>query len=125
MVRICRHFSEGFCEFSDEICWYKHTAPENFPQTKKFKCSLCDKVFEIKSDFMKHRKMDHNEYVSVCKLNSNGSCHFGKEKCWYKHEDEVVNQFENWNDDNQEMMTRIFDMMEKFAERFDLIENQL
>ena len=48
-----------------------------------------------------------------------------KEKYWYKHENEKLNEFENWNDDNQGMMTRIFDMMEKFAERFDLIKNPL
>ena len=79
----------------------------------------------MKSDLMKHRKMAHNEYVSICKINRNGSFHFGKDFFLYKHENENVNEFENWNDGNQEMITRMFDMMEKFAERFDLIENPL
>ena len=30
-----------------------------------------------------------------------------------ENENEKVNEFENWNDDNQEMITRIFDMIEK------------
>ena len=50
--------------------------------------------------------------------------HFGEEKCWYIHIDQK-NYFEEINDESPELITRIFDMMEKFSERFELIENQL
>ena len=32
---------------------------------------------------------------------------------------------EEINEESPEIITRIFDMMEKFSERFELIENQL
>ena len=72
---------------------------------------------------MKHRKTQHPNNISICKTNNNGACNFGKEKCWFKHVDKETEVDEI--DDNKEMITRLFDMMEKFAERFELIENQL
>ena len=56
--------------------------------------------------------------------NINGSCHFGEGKCWFKHEGEKHEMEEIFNE-NPEIITKIFDMMEKFTERFEFIENQL
>ena len=60
----------------------------------------------------------------MCTKNRNGSCHFGDEKCWFKHEGEK-NAIEQNFDENPEIITKLFDMMEKFTERFEFIENQL
>ena len=68
---------------------------------------------------MKHRKTEHPNKISICKTYNN----FGSEKCCYKHVEKQTEVEEI--DDNTEMITRLFDMMEKFAERFKLIENQL
>jgi rubredoxin len=125
-VRMCLYFAQGICEFSDEDCWYQHETKESplDQALKEFKCSLCGHTFNIKSDFMKHRKREHPQNISICKTYNNGSCKFGNEKCWYKHIDKQ-SEMEEIIDDSPEIITRIFDMMEKFAERFELIENQL
>ena len=73
---------------------------------------------------MKHRKIKHKENVSICHKNMSGSCHFGAEKCWFTHTNEEIN-IEEINKESPNFMARIFDMMEKFNERFELIENQL
>lgn len=70
---------------------------------------------------MKHKKTEHHESISICKKYEIGSCRFTKENCWYKHENQENESVEN----NPEMIARIFDMMETFAERFEMIENQL
>ena len=68
---------------------------------------------------MKQRKTEHPQNISICKKYENDSCSFTKENCWYKHKkNEIV-------ENNPEMIARIFDMMETFAERFEMIENQL
>ena len=120
---MCLHYSEGHCEFSDEDCWYQHKPDESSQPLKEFKCSLCGQTFNFKPDFMKHRKTEHPNNISICKTYNNGSCNFGSEKCWYKHVEKQTEPGEI--DENIEIITRIFDMMEKFAERFELIENQL
>ena len=124
-VRMCLYYAKGNCEFSDEDCWYQHKLLESplFP-LKEFKCSLCGETFKFKHDFMNHRKSQHPENISICTKNDNGSCNFGNQKCWYKHV-EKQNENEEIIENNPEIITRIFNMMETFAERFELIENQL
>ena len=70
---------------------------------------------------MKHKKTEHPQNISICKKYESGYCSFTKENCWYKHENKENENVEN----NPEMIVRIFDMMERFAERFEMIENQL
>ena len=41
-----------------------------------------------KPDLMKHRKIEHSEYVPSCLKDKSDACHFGKEKC----EDEKENK---------------------------------
>ena len=63
--------------------------------------------------------------MSRCVLiKRHGSCAFGDEKCWFKQEGEK-NTIEQNVDENREIITKLFDMMEKFTERFEFIENQL
>ena len=73
---------------------------------------------------MKHRKHEHPRHDSVCTKSRTGTCHFGEEKCWFKHEGEK-NDIEEISNENLEIITKIFDMMGKCTERFELIEDQL
>ena len=43
---------------------------------------------------MKPRKSDHNEIVPVCRDSSNGTCSFGTETCWFRHDNEYDNDVE-------------------------------
>ena len=83
-VRLCQYFAEGCCDFTSEECWYKHELP-SVQTIKKFKCGICEKVFDFKWDLMKHRQNKHTKTVSICTKNRTNSCHFGEEKCWFIH----------------------------------------
>ena len=51
----------------------------------------------------------------------NGSCRRESNVCWYIHEDSNVSP----DHESSDMMTRLFEMMEKFTERMEQIETQL
>ena len=78
-----------------------------------------------KKEFMQHRKNDHTEFVSECKQNENGWCRFDWQDCWFKHDKETM-KYQSTNSDhtNSEMMRRLYDLMEKIAERIALVENK-
>ena len=69
---------KGVCEFEPEVCWYRHELPSSQTITE-FKCSLCGKIANSKPDLMKHRKIEHSEYVPSCLKDKSDACHFGKE----------------------------------------------
>jgi hypothetical protein len=95
----------------------------------EYKSRICEKVFKAKAEFMKHRRHEHVERVPVCRDALNGTCQFGNIKCWFNHEDiENFNGNENMkngNNFNQEVIDKIFDMMENFTKRIMEIENNL
>ena len=123
----CSFFLEGTCTFGDE-CWYSHKINSRKRLTE-YKCNICEKIFKLKSEFMKHRRNEHIESVPLCRDEKNGTCHFGKLKCWFIHEDvENLNEngmLENGNNVNQEVVDKIFNMMENFTQRILDIENNL
>ena len=86
-----------------------------------YTCGVCEKVYQVKSDFMNHRKNEHIEMISECTQYKNGSCGFGSEKCWYKH----GNIIENMHVEPTDMISRLFGMIEKFTKRMEEIERQL
>ena len=85
---LCKYFQDEKCNFSDDKCWYIHKKEDQAKQS--FKCGYCGQDFKIKSEFMLHRKCEHNDAVKVCINHLNGKCQFG-DKCWYNHEDENMN----------------------------------
>ena len=124
-VILCSFFVEGNCDFDTDTCWYIHDKKK--AQLQEFKCNLCGKVFKTKYKKINHKKENHPESVPECKDFKSGSCRFEKEKCWYKHsKDSVNNQIEpnimQSNDNNQDMIKRLFDMMEVFAEKMKVLE---
>ena len=78
----CWKYSAGNSEFGDENCWLDHCSTES----KKFKCGLREQVFSVQSDFHSHRKEKHRQLLPLCKNFHNGTCVYGKELCWFKHE---------------------------------------
>ena len=125
-IKLCRFFKIGACDFKDEVCWFSHEENKNssIPQTlTKYKCGFCEEIYHKKSEFMKHRKTKHIEQVPVCR---DGTwCNMG-ERCWYKHsEHEVNDENKEERETSQNMMKRIFDLMEKYGERIANIENML
>ena len=74
---------------------------------------------------MEHRKLEHPQKISACRKEMDGSCRFGDDKCWYSHKHSLkINETGNPSQD-QELINRLFTMMEKFTERIENIENQL
>ena len=126
-VSQCSFFIEGKCTHGDE-CWYSHKSDSRKVLTE-FKCKTCEEVFKFKSEFMKHRRAKHIESVPLCRDASNGRCQFGKIKCWFNHEeDDFANETryeENGININQEVIDKIFDMMENVTKRIMMIENNL
>ena len=43
------------------------------------------------TDFLRHRKLNHEESTPICKHFKTGECTFGNEKCWFIHEKDYEN----------------------------------
>ena len=52
----------------------------------------------------------------------NGWCRFSAKECWYKHSE---SSYKDESENQNPRMSRLFDMMEKFAERMNMVENNL
>ena len=131
-VKPCSYFIEGKCDFDDE-CWYVHCSTGSGHEKKEFICRVCDKRFTNKNDFMQHRTKEHVQNVFFCKNALKGTCRFGAKKCWFNHSDNEITYTsgnenengENLQNMNQEMMEKLFEMMEKFTQRIIQIENNI
>ena len=117
-IKTCKYFVKGKCGFPASVCWFNHKNSETLtPQIlTQFHCGICNK-----SDFMRHRGKDHEEYLPKCRNNLNGCCTFSAKECWFKHERSTENQ----ELESPEIVKRLFGMMEKFTERIELLERQL
>jgi hypothetical protein len=114
------------------LCWFRHGDTDQFqasplPQTlTEYKCGLCGNIFKTKKEFMQHRKNQHISYVSECRENQNGCCRLSGQDCWFKHSDKKSNNDdENSSVKNSEIIGRLFDMMEVFAQRMKTMEDQM
>ena len=121
-VKVCDYFIEGMCTFGD-LCWFSH---DESKLLKEIKCIICDCNFGSKSLLMKHRKKEHRRKVPQCKNETNGCCQYGSTFCWFIHSDmnesESGNLNVSQNDDKNELIKKLFDMMENFARRLLEIE---
>ena len=122
-VKPCQHFLNGHCDYSDMDCWFSHTKSVDVVN-KNFKCNYCEENFNVQTDFMVHKKKHHAENVPKCREELN--CNYGDKKCWFVHtlpENEKRNG--NDNDNNQEYVVKLFDMVEKFADRLIKLERKM
>ena len=116
-VQVCIYFLEDRCTWGDS-CWFSHD------QEKKlsgFKCTICGHQFLSKSELMRHRKFEHNRKVKKCKNENNGDCPYGSKSCWFTHTD-MLNESESNPNVNNDIIKKIFDMMENFGERIINLE---
>ena len=125
-VSFCRNFASRSCIYGDENCWFVH---EEEPNTcDEFKCTLCEREFNSASDFLRHRKTSHYQYVAICKNFIKEECAFGSERCWFKHESDSQGKGHyGRNDDkleNNETIQEMFKMMENMTKRITNIEKQ-
>ena len=49
------------------------------------------------------------------------NCHYGDKKCWFLH---TLSENENGNN-NQKYLVKLFDIVEKFADRLLIVENKM
>ena len=119
-IKTCRYFLDGNCAFGEDNCWFSHTKDKNERgKIQIFKCNMCGDKFDTKKEFMLHRKVEHSERVSDCIHSKNGNCRFSGEECWYKHK-----KIESEIGNNPIEIIRLFDIMEKFAQRLEMMERQ-
>jgi hypothetical protein len=129
-VNICQRFLAGSCGLGDIKCWYKHEQKKTGnDELSRIQCSNCEKVFETRFELMHHRKSLHYQEVTQCTKSLHGRCWFGAKTCWFHHEGiEQIN--ENGRTDNienknnkEEIIEKIFNMMEVFTQRIMKLEN--
>ena len=121
-VQVCIYFLEDRCTWGDS-CWFSHD------QEKKlagFKCTICGQKFLSKSELMRHRKLEHTRKVKQCKNDTNGGCLYGSKSCWFNHTD-MQNKSENnpnvnINNETNDIIKKLFDMMENFGTRIMNLE---
>ena len=145
IIKKCRFFAAGGCEFEKEVCWFRHDNEVEQSRTRKtpdldnlFKCRFCEKTFQEKSAFMLHRKNDHQRVVKQCRNYNEEGCSFTNEQCWYKHsenrhekslsetEEEHASGF--WkapmNTPPDDLMPRIISMMENILKEVELLKKE-
>ena len=92
LVRPCKNYSNGACNFNSESCYWSHESKEN--ETSAFNCFICRKAFQNKVEVMKHRKTDHISHVEPCNKFLTGECPFQSKFCWFLH---TINSIEKEN----------------------------
>ena len=80
-VAYCGKNANGICNYTSELCWWKHI--ENSDQS--IECYVCGKMFDCKSNMMTHRKKVHAETIKPCYQYFEKKCRFDGESCWFIH----------------------------------------
>ena len=119
-VAICRGYSKGMCLFGDEHCWFNHL--ETVQNFTRIDCNFCDKDFETRCDFLKHKKKEHKQFVPTCRNDENGNC-FYNEYCWFVHKNDHKEKNEEENN-SKEVFDKIFGMMDEIKQRLNHVENE-
>ena len=91
-VQNCFNYLDGSCVFG-EHCWFIHN--ERMKETtSEIKCNYCEEKFKTLHHLMMHKKMKHIQNVEMC-YNEKNNCHFGHQKCWFLHRENLDKAFEN------------------------------
>ena len=118
MIDTCWGFVVGNFVFGDQKCWFRHSPTK----LSDIECKLCTENFETKPEYMKHRKEKHETVVPICQNSS--SCKY--EFCWFIHkgtdENEIPNEIEEM--ENNVVIERLFDLVEKLGKRIKKLEQE-
>ena len=116
-VSTCWKFVGGHCDLGDERCWFLHKENHSSLNNSEYQCNSCDETFHGKSQLMKHRKLIHIHTIEPCSHAIRGACKFGKEKCWFVHNNSEIIMEKVKGDEaieyNKEVFDKLFKMMEK------------
>ena len=115
-VDICWKYARGKCDFEEQNCWFLHQDQNGVD----FECTNCDKTFAANTKLLQHRKKDHRDSVPSCKNEKSGTCKYGNANCWFNHdENEDISKKENneKQNENKEVIEKIFQMMEKYTQQ--------
>ena len=58
---------------------------QSVDENNSLKCQFCDERFNAKKDLMLHKKLKHNENVSVCWKFPSEKCGYNDDTCWFIH----------------------------------------
>ena len=125
MINTCWGFAAGTCVYGAEKCWFRHS----ISSSDEIKCKICNETFKSKPEYHKHKKEKHPSFVTRCNNALNGKCKYGVEFCWFNHkEDEeheiVTNNYEVQTNEKNEVLERLFDIVEKNSERLKELEKR-
>jgi hypothetical protein len=113
-VSVCWKFNSGKCHYGDEKCWFNHIAAKC-----EIKCNFREQTFPNQSEFLTHRKSNHEKFVPLCRNLPHGKCNYTDTNCWFKHkETEMINEHENNEkeiEENREVIQKMLQMMENFT----------
>ena len=115
-VALCWNFLTGNCTFGNDSCWFLHYESGGSYSTPEWKCNLCDDKFRCKSELQKHKKQKHEHFVQLCRNGENGKCIYGSEGCWFRHGNSEITE-------QNEVIEKVFGMLEKMTERILHREN--
>ena len=111
-VKECWNFSSGKCGYGEVKCWFLHS---NTSKSEMI-CNICEKHFPCQSEYLTHRKKYHKQIVPRCRNLQNGKCGYTNENCWFNHNENEENDIEiEENKQNNEVIQKIFQMMENFT----------
>ena len=133
----CRYFLKNECKFSEDTCWYKHELESKIQEKRQllnFPCNDCEHVFEHRYQLMKHRKIEHIDKVSNCRVFSQGKCKLDENSCWFGHKEKESEEMEIDEGINElgfhkapektppDQMKTIMDMIKKLSVQVEQLE---
>jgi uncharacterized C2H2 Zn-finger protein len=99
---------------------FSHCQSRKNLETITFKCNSCDKEFQFRTDFLKHRKQEHTHLVPPCRNEKNDTCRFGDLKCWFNHtkfqetnKSKVIEKLVKVNEEDTEKLKGVDDKFKK------------
>ena len=123
-VAICWKFSAGNCSFGDAYCWFLHSEYEESCTSPEWKCNFCDNEFRCQSELLRHKKKEHGHLVKMCRNGENGKCVYESQDCWFRHSiSERAFEIDKATNEQNEVIEKVFGMLEKMTERILQIEN--
>ena len=130
LIKQCRYFLRGDCDFEDDVCWWRHDilSAKNY-----LNCSLCERGFKTKEELALHNRDGHaQQNVFACNNVKKGAYKYPSEDRLYDHEKEGnENNIEKENksvfpdaqsSNHPPIMERILSIMERLMEKVNKLE---